>query len=131
MKLTSNRGAGIFGSRAVYFLRGIYAAEDLFIRLTERNGQRHDAEFGLAGAQDAIDTVADACGWSTLNLSRDDYRAIQTILNAGGFDAGTPDGIWGDGSRNAMREFQQQNGLPPTGSPDRATLEALGVRRSE
>ena len=107
--------------------RGLYNPENFFIRLTDGNGQSHDAEFDLAGIQDTTEAVAAACGWSTLDLSRDDYRAIQTLLNAGGFDAGTPDGVWGNGSRNAMRMFQEQNGLPTTGAPDRATLKALGV----
>ncbi|XKH60758.1 peptidoglycan-binding protein [Halomonas sediminis] len=129
-ELTSNKGAGIFGSSAESFLRKLYDAELFFIRLTERNGQQHDAEFDLAGVQDAIGAVASACGWSTLDLSQDDYRAIQTMLNVGGFEAGATDGIWGGGSRNAMRAFQEQNGLPVTGAPDRATLNALGAQES-
>ena len=130
-ELTSNKGAGLFGSQAEAFLRDIYNAEDFFIRLTDGSGQRHDAEFDLAGIQEAIEAVAGACGWSTLTLSQDDYRAIQTLLNAGGFDAGTPDGVWGTGSRNAMRTFQKQSGLVATGAPDRATLETLGVQPGE
>ena len=112
-------------------MRNLYDAEAFFIRLTDGNGRRYDAEFDLAGIQEAIEAVAGACGWSTLDLSSDDYRAIQTMLNAGGFDAGTPDGVWGNGSRNAMRAFQEQNGLAPTGAPDRATLEALGIQASD
>ncbi|ARU02445.1 peptidoglycan-binding domain-containing protein [Yoonia vestfoldensis] len=130
-ELTNNKGAGLFGTGSEGFMRDLYDADNFFIRLTDGNGQRHDAEFDLAGVQEAIEAVAGACGWSTLDLSRDDYRAIQTMLNAGGFDAGTPDGVWGNGSRNAMRAFQEQNGLAPTGAPDRATLEALGVPTSE
>jgi len=49
----------------------------------------------------------------------------------GGFEAGTPDGVWGNGSRNAMRAFQEQRGLAVTGAPDRATLETLGVQAGE
>ena len=130
-ELTSNKGAGLFGSKSEDFLRELYDATDFFIRLRDGDGQRHDAEFDLSGIQKAIEAVAGACGWSTLNLSRDDYRAIQTMLNAGGFDAGTPDGVWGNGSRNAMRAFQEQNDLAPTGAPDRATLEALGIQASD
>ena len=130
-ELTSNKGAGLFGSKSEDFLRELYDATDFFIRLRDGDGQRHDAEFDLSGIQKAIEAVAGACGWSTLDLSRDDYRAIQTMLNAGGFDAGTPDGVWGNGSRNAMRAFQEQNGLAPTGAPDRATLEALGIQASD
>lgn len=75
-ELTSNKGAGLFGSGGEAFARSLYEAEGFFIRLTDGNGQRHDAEFDLAGVKDAIDAVAGACGWSTLELSRDDYRAI-------------------------------------------------------
>jgi len=127
-ELTTNKGAGLFGSGSEAFLRDLYDADDFFIRLTDGDGQRHDAEFDLAGIQTAVEAVAGACGWSTIDLSRDDYRAIQTLLNAGGFDAGTPDGIWGSRSRSAMRAFQEENGLPPTGAPDRTTLEALGAQ---
>lgn len=129
-ELTSNKGAGIFGSGAESFLRELHDAEGIFIRLTERNGQQHDVEFDLSGVKNTVEAVAGACGWSTLDLSREDYRAIQTMLNAGGFDAGTPDGIWGSGSRSAMREFQEHKGLPVTGAPDRETLEALSVKTS-
>jgi peptidoglycan hydrolase-like protein with peptidoglycan-binding domain len=107
----------------------MYDAERLFLRLVESNGQQHDAQFDLAGSQDAIEAVAAACGWTTLSLSADDYRAIQTILNAGGFEVGTPDGQWGPASQSAMRAYQVSVGLPETGAPDRATLETLGVNQ--
>lgn len=125
--LTSNKGAGLFGREAETFIRSIYNAERLFLRLVESNGQKHDAQFELAGSQDAIEAVAAACGWTTLSLSTDDYRAIQTLLNAGGFAVGTPDGQWGPASQRAMRAYQASVGLPETGAPDRATLERLGV----
>lgn len=127
--LTSNKGAGLFGRDAETFIRSIYDAERLFLRLVESNGQQHDAQFDLAGSQDAIEAVAGACGWTTLSLSTDDYRAIQTLLNAGGFDVGTPDGQWGPASQTAMRAYQVSVGLPETGAPDRATLEKLGVNQ--
>lgn len=125
--LTSNKGAGLFGREAEAFIRSIYDSERLFIRLVESNGQQHDALFELAGAQDAFEAVAGACGWTTLSLSADDYRAIQTLLNAGGFDTGTPDGQWGPASQKAMRAYQASVGLPETGAPDRATMVRLGV----
>ena len=127
--LTSNKGAGIFGREAESFIRSIYDAERLFIRLAESNGQQHDALFELAGTQDAFEAVAAACGWTTLSLSADDYRAIQTLLNAGGYDVGTPDGQWGPASQSAMRAYQASVGLPETGAPDRTTLEKLGVQQ--
>ncbi|MFZ1726676.1 MAG: peptidoglycan-binding protein [Albidovulum sp.] len=124
--LTSSKGAGLFGSDAETFIRTIYDAKRLFIRLTENNGQNHDATFDLTGSQEAFEEVAGACGWTTLSLTKDDYRAIQTLLNAGGFNTGTPDGQWGAGSKEAMRAFQTSVGIPATGAPDRATLQQLG-----
>jgi peptidoglycan hydrolase-like protein with peptidoglycan-binding domain len=101
--------------------------KDTLIRLVESNGQQHDALFELAGGQEAFEDVAADCGWTTLSLSTDDYRAIQTLLNAGGFDTGTPDGQWGPASQRAMRAYQASVGLSETGAPDRATMEMLGV----
>ncbi len=124
--LTSNKGAGLFGAKAKTFLRELYEAEKLFLRVTDSRSRNKDASFDLAGAQKAIDAVAASCGWSTLELTGDDYRAIQTLLNAAGYDAGVADGQWGAGSRKAMSRFQEDAGLSVTGAPDKASLTALG-----
>ena len=125
--LTTNMGAGVFRRDAEAFIRAMYDAQTFFIRVTDNSGRRVDGTFDLAGGKAVYETVAAACGFTTLSLSTDDYRAIQTMLNTGGFDAGTPDGVWGPGSQAAMRRFQAANDLPETGAPDRQTLEALGV----
>jgi hypothetical protein len=127
-ELSSNQGAGLFGSRAEQMIRRIYDADQLFVRITENNGETHDSTFQLAGGHAAYEAAADACGFTTMELTADDYRAIQTLLNAAGFDAGTPDGQWGLGSRVAMRAYQAANGLPETGAPDRRSLEAIGAK---
>lgn len=124
--LSNNKGAGLFGEKAEQFIREIYDVERLFVRLQDKDGQNHDANFDISGGQDAFEAVAQACGFSTFYLSRDDYRAIQTMLNAGGFNTGTPDGQWGGNSRSAISKFQASVGIPETGEPDRATLEKLG-----
>lgn len=125
--LTSSTGAGLFGREAEPFIRSLQDAGQLFIRVTDKRGRRVDASFDLAGGMAAYEAVADACGFSLLALTADDYRAIQSLLNAGGFDAGTPDGVWGPSSQRALRRFQAEVGLAETGAPNRATLEALGA----
>ena len=125
--LTTNMGAGVFRRDAEAFIRAMYDAQSFFIRVTDNRGRRVDGTFDFAGGGAVYEAVAAACGFTTLSLSTDDYRAIQTMLNTGGFDAGTPDGVWGPGSQAAMRRFQAANDLPETGAPDRQTLEALGV----
>ncbi len=55
-------------------------------------------------------------------LSSSQVRAMQTALNARGFDTGTPDGTMGPATRRGVRAFQGSLGLPADGYP---TLELL------
>jgi len=55
-------------------------------------------------------------------LTRSQVLALQTALNARGFDSGTPDGLAGPATREALRRYQRSVGLPPDGFP---TLELL------
>ncbi|MEQ5871592.1 peptidoglycan-binding protein [Sagittula sp. NFXS13] len=126
-KLTSNKGAGLFGVKAQDFIRKLVGEEKIFLRLEGDRGQFHDLSLKMDGSERVFEEVAGACHFSLLDLGRDDYKAIQTLLNAAGFDAGTPDGQWGPGSRNAMAGYQASVGLPETGAPDRAALVKMGI----
>src|SRR5207249_5374799 len=55
----------------------------------------------------------------------DDVRTLQSSLNLLGFDAGREDGIFGDRTDRALREFQRNVGLPADGIAGATTLEAL------
>lgn len=55
-------------------------------------------------------------------LSRSQLLALQTALNARGFDSGTPDGTMGPATRRGIRLYQRSVGLPADGYP---TLELL------
>jgi hypothetical protein len=48
--------------------------------------------------------------------------ALQTALNAAGFDSGAPDGLLGPATQRGIRSFQRHLGLPADGYP---TLELL------
>ena len=58
-------------------------------------------------------------------LSRTQVLALQTALNAQGFDSGTPDGVAGPATRNALRRWQRSVGLAPDGYPTLELLERL------
>ncbi|MDL0431032.1 lytic murein transglycosylase [Marinobacter sp. TBZ242] len=60
-------------------------------------------------------------------LSRDNILAIQKALNEEGFDTGTPDGIMGPKTRDAIRSYQSANNLVADGYPGDAVLESLGI----
>ncbi|RMX06004.1 peptidoglycan-binding protein [Corticibacter populi] len=53
-------------------------------------------------------------------------RKAQQVLNELGYDAGTADGKMGQRTATALREFQDDQGLPVTGRLDPATSAALG-----
>lgn len=126
-KLTSNKGTGIFGTSSIDRMLDLMNSQKLFIRAFDNNGKTYDASFDMRGSSKAVKIVAAACGFSTLKLSKDDLKAIQALLKNAGFDAGTPDGAWGNGSKQAMRTFQESKGLEITGVPDEVSLRALGI----
>lgn len=63
-------------------------------------------------------------------LSESNIRDIQQSLNQGGYYNGSVDGVWGDGTVAALRQFQLDNGLDSSGAIDNETLNTLGVQLS-
>jgi hypothetical protein len=59
--------------------------------------------------------------------SADRVGEIQTALSKQGFYEGETSGRWDDSTMGAVRHFQQQNGLDPTGRLDALTLQKLGL----
>lgn len=57
----------------------------------------------------------------------DRIREIQDALNREGGFEGQPTGKWDDATVNAMKKFQENQGLNPTGKIDAVTLEKLGL----
>jgi peptidoglycan hydrolase-like protein with peptidoglycan-binding domain len=57
----------------------------------------------------------------------DRIREIQSALAASDSYKGTPTGQWDAGSVEAMKHFQQVNGLNPTGKLDALSLQKLGL----
>jgi hypothetical protein len=61
------------------------------------------------------------------SYGRTDYLRIQKQLKQFGYDPGPVDGAWGPKTRRALTAFQASAGLPPTGEPNAASLNALGL----
>jgi len=57
----------------------------------------------------------------------DRIREIQTALNREGALNAEPTGKWDDTTANAMKKFQENHGLNPTGKIDAVTLVKLGL----
>ncbi|MEM1240303.1 MAG: peptidoglycan-binding domain-containing protein [Cyanobacteria bacterium P01_H01_bin.26] len=57
----------------------------------------------------------------------DDVAALQRALDRSGINPGPIDGDYGPLTSDAVRQFQQWQGLPITGIADAETLDSLGV----
>lgn len=62
--------------------------------------------------------------------SRADIARVQELLNRLGYDAGSPDGLMGPRTRDAILEYQMTEGLAITGTVTRETLSSLEARLS-
>jgi peptidoglycan hydrolase-like protein with peptidoglycan-binding domain len=57
----------------------------------------------------------------------DRIREIQTALNREGVLSGEPTGKWDDTTIGAMKKYQENHGLNPTGKIDAGTLNKMGL----
>lgn len=62
-------------------------------------------------------------------VSDDNVRAAQRALADRGYNPGAVDGVMGPGTEQALRDFQQRQGLAVTGQLDSTTARELGVAR--
>jgi len=56
-------------------------------------------------------------------------RQVQTVLAQEGFEPGPIDGLMGDMTRKAIRDFQQAKGLAQGGTLTQETVQALGIKK--
>lgn len=61
-------------------------------------------------------------------LGREQILELQTLLNSLGYNAGSPDGLFGSNTRRAVRTFQADQSLPADGFPTAALLDRVRVR---
>ena len=57
----------------------------------------------------------------------DTVKVVQEKLNAAGYDCGTPDGIYGNNTKDAITQFQHDNGLFENGKINDQVIKTLGT----
>ena len=72
---------------------------------------------------------ANAASWQR-GSSGETVRQIQTKLKSWGYYSGAVDGIYGSVTEQAVRRFQQKNGLTVDGKAGAQTLAAMGIAQS-
>ncbi|HEY7553267.1 MAG TPA: peptidoglycan-binding domain-containing protein [Candidatus Binatia bacterium] len=88
---------------------------------SQRSGS---GESGMSGMQSRSGRAAGQ------HWSKDKVKEIQEALKTKGFDPGAADGVIGQKTNQAIREFQKSNNLQVTGRVDEKTASALGVDAS-
>lgn len=87
--------------------------------------QTGDGSGGLPGQRLAQEEAASE--GTPLYLSPAQVREITLALNEAGYDAGNVDAGWGDATSEAARNYQQAQGLEPTGSLTTSLMAQLGM----
>jgi peptidoglycan hydrolase-like protein with peptidoglycan-binding domain len=94
------------------------------LRLQDRDHARHEA--GSDRRDRHAHGEAPAALPAEATTGSDEIRQLQEALNQQGFDAGMPpDGKIGKRTTDAVKAFQHQRGLKPTGRMDHATVDAI------
>lgn len=75
-------------------------------------------------------TAISSSALSKQGSSGDEVTAIQTKLYELGYYGGKIDGIFGSGTKNALINFQKDNGLTADGIAGTKTLQALGISQN-
>lgn len=74
----------------------------------------------------AIGSTAEAAGnGGQHNWNKSQVRQLQGQLKQQGYDVGQVDGVIGPTTQQALRQFQQDQGIQATGQPDQRTVAAL------
>lgn len=81
----------------------------------------------------AANSVVVPAAWQDAPAANIDMKRavqnIQAILNKNGYEAGKPDGMMGQKTKDAIMAFQKDNALAPTGTVDEPLVEALLARK--
>ncbi|MEO1305290.1 MAG: peptidoglycan-binding protein [Pseudomonadota bacterium] len=91
-----------------------------------QQAQRRAANWSIANLDQAANGQFGLQTWD--RSSRAQVEAVQTVLGGLGYDAGTPDGIAGPGTRTAIRAFQADYGLETNGVIDDQLVDALNTQ---
>ncbi|HYZ31040.1 MAG TPA: peptidoglycan-binding domain-containing protein [Crenalkalicoccus sp.] len=125
----SGRVDGIWGADSQTALEQFQQRHGL--QVTGQLNQATAATLGLQPSQllGSVATGANAGPLPAVSgpLSPIAVRNVQEQLRALGFYRGTPDGVMGPGTQQALQRFQQGRGLQPTGQLNPPTVSALGL----
>jgi peptidoglycan hydrolase-like protein with peptidoglycan-binding domain len=86
---------------------------------------------GTSGTATAAKTAEPAKKPAVFRPTKDQIKQVQTMLKDKKLYTGEATGTYNDDTRTGIKSFQKDNGLNPTGTLNRATLEKFGVELTE
>jgi hypothetical protein len=105
----------------------LYTLRDSIAEFINPEGKPPLATGAQAGGTGSEQANAGAQPSVPMAVSPQLVRSVQDTLHAKGIDAGPVDGIWGPRTHQALREFQERQGIETTGQLDARTLASLDV----
>jgi len=88
-----------------------------------QQAQRRASSWTVAPEDKAANGTFELQDWEL--STRTQVATLQSVLNGLGYEAGSPDGIAGSGTRAAVQAYQTDNGLEATGVIDELLIETL------
>lgn len=145
---STDNQATFYPNNAIRYLKRIMAADRFVAQVTPYNEAPVTAIFDTTGMRESIRPLADTCNWElpetdrhtktgtmgaekTSEESRADdvdsalIREIQKLLKHSGYTPGPVDGILGEGTQTAIRQYQKDNGMEIDGDVDNSLLTSL------
>jgi hypothetical protein len=92
------------------------------------NQGQSSSSHAMSSSNEGMSNDMNASGSSSSSTGNEStVRSAQQALKDKGYDVGTADGKMGPRTEDALKQFQQAQGLPQTGDLDQQTLSKLGV----
>ena len=118
-----DKGETIYVCNGVVYRASLYKDEKVYeVVSSDKESQQASAISTLADNDDFVDLKL-----MSPMLRGDRVRTLQTALETIGFEVGTIDGVFGRGTDQAVRAFQEWYGLPITGVVDLETAKGVAA----
>jgi membrane-bound lytic murein transglycosylase MltF len=118
------------GRETVQYVSNIYKYYIAYRLIVDQEAQRRAAipqDMQEKLGEETTEQPAKAPAGEARTLSQEDIRSLQEKLTASGYQPGPVDGMWGEKTEAALKQFQQDQGLSATGTVDEATAKKLGL----
>ena len=112
-----------------FFIYGTMGTEQAVVKFGDVVGFVDISELSTKLPEVPVGSFSDGTGLADINNGSqgDAAKDIQQKLTDLGYLTGTPDGMYGGGTAAAVKQFQEEHGLPGTGNADVYTQLALDL----